>query len=59
LNFTKDNCYGPMLRLILDRAPSKKRQRHVDHHKPEANPALTGAQITNLIVIAHYELSLV
>ncbi len=59
LNFTKDNYYGPMLRLILDYAPSKKDSGTWTITNPKANPALTSAQINDLIVIAHYELSLV
>lgn len=59
LNFTKDNYYGPMLRLILDYAPSKKDSGTWTITNPKTNPALTTAQIDDLIVIAHYELTFV
>jgi Tc toxin complex TcA C-terminal TcB-binding domain/Neuraminidase-like domain/Salmonella virulence plasmid 28.1kDa A protein len=59
LNFTKDGIYGNMLRLILDYSASKKDSGAWTITNPSANPPLTGAQINDLIVIAHYEVSLV
>ena len=55
LNFTKDNYYGSMLRLILDYTTSAKASGTWTITNPKANPPLANAQINDLIVIAHYE----
>jgi hypothetical protein len=59
LNFIKDGYYGNMLRLILDYSGSKKDSGVWTITNPKSNPPLTGAQINDLIMIAHYEVSLV
>ncbi len=59
LNFTKDGYYGAMLRLILDYSASKKDSGTWTITNPKANPPLTSVQINDLIVIVHYEVSLV
>jgi hypothetical protein len=38
LNFTKDNYYGSMLRLVLDYSASKKGQRRLDDYQSEGEP---------------------
>jgi hypothetical protein len=48
-----------MLRLILDYSGSKKDSGVWTITNPKSNPPLTGAQINDLIMIAHYEVSLV
>jgi hypothetical protein len=58
LNFTKDNYYGSMLRLVLDYSASKKDSGVWTITNPKANPVLTGAQLSDMIVIVHYEISL-
>src|SRR3984957_2748541 len=55
LNFTKDNYYGSMLRLILDYTTSAKDSGTWTITTPKANPPLANAQINDLIVIARYE----
>ena len=55
LNFTKDNYYGSMLRLILDYTTSAKDSGTWTITNPKANPPLANAQINDLIVIARYE----
>jgi hypothetical protein len=59
LNFTKDGYYGNMLRLILDYSGSKKDSGVWTITNAKANPPLASAQINDLIVIVHYEVSLV
>jgi hypothetical protein len=58
LNFTKDGYYGTMLRLIVDYSTSKKDSGTWTITNPKANPALSSAQLNDLIVIAHYQVSL-
>jgi hypothetical protein len=55
LNFTKDNYYGNMLRLILGYPPNKIDSGTWTITNPKANPPLTSDQIIDLIVIVHYE----
>ena len=57
LNFTKDGYYGTMLRLILDYSASKKDSGTWTITNPKANPPLTSAQINDLMLIVHYEVS--
>ncbi len=59
LNFTKDAYYGTMLRLTLDYSSSKKDGGTWTITNPKTNPLLTAGQINDLIVIAHYEVTLV
>ena len=42
LNFTKDNYYGPILRLILDRAPSKKKTAARGPSQTRSQPGFDG-----------------
>ncbi|SOE87376.1 virulence plasmid A protein [Burkholderia sp. YR290] len=59
LNFTKDGYYGPMLRLVLDYSTSSKDAGTWTITNVKTNPALSGDEIHDLIVIVHYEVSLV
>ena len=59
LNFTKDAYYGNMLRLILDYSGSKKDSGTWTITNPKANPPLTANGMNDLLVIVHYEVSLV
>jgi Tc toxin complex TcA C-terminal TcB-binding domain/Neuraminidase-like domain/Salmonella virulence plasmid 28.1kDa A protein len=58
LNFTKDGKYGPMLRLILDYTASTKDCGTWTITNPKANPALTSAQLSDIVAIVHYDVSL-
>lgn len=59
LNFTNDGVYGSMLRLILDYSAGKKDAGTWIITNPKANPPLTSGTINDLILIAHYEVTLV
>jgi hypothetical protein len=59
LDFTKDGYYGTMLRLILDYSASKKDSGTWTITNPKVNPPLTSAQINDLLLIVHYEVSLI
>ena len=48
-----------MLRLSLDYSASKKDSGTWTITNPKANPPLTSAQINDLALIVHYEVSLV
>jgi hypothetical protein len=59
LNFTSDDVYGTMLRLVLDYSTSKKDTGAWTVTNPKANPALTSSTLNDLVLIAHYEVTLV
>jgi hypothetical protein len=58
LNLSKDAYYGSMLRLKADYA-AKPDTGTWTITNPKANPPLTAAGVNDLLLIAHYEVSLV
>jgi hypothetical protein len=58
LNMTADGYYNTMLRLILDYSTSKKDPGIWKVTNVATNPRLTSDQLNDLIIIIHYEISL-
>jgi hypothetical protein len=59
LNFTNDGVYGTLLRLVLDYSVSKKDAGTWTITNPKTNPPLANSTMNDLILIAHYEVTLV
>jgi hypothetical protein len=57
LNLTADAYYGTMKRLVLDYGGSKKPPGTWTLRNPVANPRLTRDQLSDLVVLVHYEIS--
>jgi hypothetical protein len=58
MNLTQDGHYGRMLRLVLDYSAAKPNSGTWTITNPKVNAALHGAEVNDLIIIVHYEVSL-